>query len=134
MESSGTPEPSGASASADPPPTTRTEENWSDKVKAIGGLVAVAVGVCVVGVIAVIALIKDSDTAATIASSAGGVIATVVGAYFGVKVGSDQSRTAIEAQREEAAKAQIYAAHLPPDQAEDVLRIANETVGNIRTR
>jgi hypothetical protein len=134
MESSGTPEPSGASASAEPPPTTGTEENWSDKVKAIGGLVAVAVGVCVVGVIAVIALIKDSDTAATIASSAGGVIATVVGAYFGVKVGSDQSRTAIEAQQEEAAKAQIYAAHLPPDQAEDVIRIANETVGNIRTR
>ncbi len=134
MESSGTPEPSGASASGKPPPTTGTEERWSDKVKTIGGLVAVAVGVCVVGVIAVIALIKDSDTAATIASSAGGVIATVVGAYFGVKVGSDQSRTAIEAQREEAAKAQIYAAHLPPDQAEDVLRIANETVGNIRTR
>ncbi len=134
MESLGTPEPSGASASGKPPPTTGTEESWSDKVKTIGGLVAVAVGVCVVGVIAVIALIKDSDTAATIASSAGGVIATVVGAYFGVKVGSDQSRTAIEAQREEAAKAQIYAAHLPPDRAEDVLRIANETVGNIRTR
>ena len=28
----------------------------------------------------------------------------------------------------------LYAAHLPPDQAEDVIRIANETVGNIRTR
>jgi uncharacterized protein YacL len=132
LESSGTPGPIEGPASGKP--TTGTEESWSDKVKTIGGLVAVAVGVCVVGVIAVIALIKDSDTSATIASSAAGVIATIVGAYFGVKVGSDQSRTAIEAQKEEAAKAQVYAAHLPPEKAGEVLRQADETVGSIRGR
>jgi hypothetical protein len=132
MESSGTPEPSGAPAGGKPPPTTDREETWSEKVKTIGGLIAVAVGVSVVGVIAVIALIKDSDTAATIASAASGVIATIVGAYFGVKVGTDQSRNAMESQKEEAAKAQIYAAHLPPEKAEDVLRLADEAVGTIR--
>ena len=134
MESSGSPEPSGGPTGGQRPATTRTEESWSDKVKAIGGLVAVAVGVTAVGVIAVIALIKDSDTSATIASAAAGVIATIVGAYFGVKVGTDQSRNAMENQKEEAAKAQIYAAHLPPEKAEDVLRMADDAVGNIRGR
>ena len=134
MESSGSPEASGAPARGQRPAEAGTEEGWSDKVKTIGGLVAVAVGVLVVGVIAVIALIKDSDTAATIASSAAGVIATIVGAYFGVKVGTDQSRNAMESQKEEAAKAQIYAAHLPPEKAEEVLRLADEAVGTIRGR
>lgn len=128
------PEPSTGSPVGQRSDTPETEATWSDKVKTIGGLVAVAVGVLVVGLIAVIALIKDSDTSATIASSAGGVIATVVGAYFGVKVGSDQSRTAVEAQKEEAAKAQIYAAHLPPEKAEEVIRQAGDAVGRIRGR
>jgi uncharacterized protein YacL len=134
MTLSADPEPSGGSSVGQSSDTTETEATWSDKVKTIGGLVAVAVGVLVVGLIAVIALIKDSDTAATIASSAAGVIATIVGAYFGVKVGTDQSRNAIEAQKEEAAKAQVYAAHLPPEKAEEVLRQADASVGRIRGR
>ena len=134
MTLSAEPEPSGGSPVDQGSDTTDTDATWSEKVKTIGGLVAVAVGVVVVGLIAVIALVKDSDTSATIASSAGGVIATIVGAYFGVKVGSDQTRTAIEGQKEEAAKAQVYAAHLPPEKAEDVLRQASETVGRIRDR
>jgi hypothetical protein len=48
--------------------------------------------------------------------------------------GTDQSKTAMEGQQEEAAKAQIYAAHLPPEKAEEVLRAADETVGRIRGR
>ena len=134
MTLSGDPEPSGRPPVGERSAATDKEPTWSDKVKTIGGLVAVAVGVSVVGVIAVIALIKNSETAATIASSAGGVIATIVGAYFGVKVGTDQSKTAMEGQQEEAAKAQIYAAHLPPEKAEEVLRAADETVGRIRGR
>jgi hypothetical protein len=134
MTLSADPEPSGGPPVGQPSDTTETGATWSDNVRTIGGLVAVAIGVLVVGLVAVIALIKDSDTAATIASSAGGVIATIVGAYFGVKVGSDQTRTAIEGQKEEAAKAQIYAAHLPPEKAEDVLRQAEESVGRIRRR
>ena len=84
MRSSGNPEPSGGVTSRRHPANADTEESgqrpakaqaedsWSDKVKTIGGLVAVAVGVVVVGLIAVIALVKDSDTSATIASSATG--------------------------------------------------------------
>lgn len=119
---------SGASAE---PPTEQlkpasTKEGWSDKIKTIGGLVAVGAGVLAVGVIAVIALIKDTSTASTIASSTSGVIATIVGAYFGVKVGTDQGKTAMENQKAEAAKAQVFAAHLPAEQAKDVLELSKK--------
>jgi hypothetical protein len=113
-----------------PSPPANAATTWDEKVKAIGGLVAVTVGVLVVGSIAIIALFQDPSTAATIASSAGGVIATVVGAYFGVKVGTDQSKTAIKSQEAEAAKAQVYAAHLPPENAKDIIEMAGEAAKN----
>jgi hypothetical protein len=101
-----------------------TGDTWSEKIKTIGGLVAVTVGVIAVGTIAIIALIKNTETSATIASAAGGVIATIVGAYFGVKVGSDQSKTAIDGQKAIGAKAEVYAAHLPPDAAPGIIAMA----------
>jgi hypothetical protein len=107
------------------------EPTWTEKIKTIGGLTAVVVGVAAVGAIAIVALIKGTDTSATIASSAGGVIATIVGAYFGVKVGSDQSKAAIEGQHAEAAKAQVYAAHLPPGDAPGILDRAEEAAKNV---
>jgi hypothetical protein len=93
-------------------------------VKAIGGLVAVAIGIIAVAAIAIVALEIGTKTAETIAASTAGVIATLVGAYFGVKVGTDQSRNALEGQRQEAAKAQVYAAHLPPEHAGDIVDMA----------
>lgn len=119
-----------AGASAEPPTEplkpVSSKENWSDKIKAIGGLVAVGAGVLAVALIAVIALIKDTSTASTIASATSGVIATIVGAYFGVKVGTDQGKTAMDNQKAEAAKAQVFAAHLPADQAKDVLELSKK--------
>ncbi|HEV2791154.1 MAG TPA: hypothetical protein VGV69_07640 [Solirubrobacterales bacterium] len=98
---------------------------FSDKLKTVGGLTAVTVGVIAVLAIAIAAIVQNSDTAATIASSAGGVIATIVGAFFGVKIGTDQSKTAQNSQKEEAAKAQVYAAHLSP-QDQNVNSIINQ--------
>jgi uncharacterized protein YacL len=113
---------------------TASETTWTEKVKTIGGLVAVVIGVVVVGVIAIIALIKSTEIASTIASSAAGVIATIVGAYFGVKVGTDQSKAAIEGQQAEAAKAQVYAAHLPPADAAGVLEMAESAARAVKGR
>lgn len=103
------------------------EKSLPERVKVIGGLVAVGMGVIAVAVIAIVAIAKGSDTnAATIASSAGGVIATIVGAYFGVKAGTDQSKAAAENQKAEAAKAQVFAAHLPAGDADTILDRAEE--------
>src|SRR5512146_125333 len=127
-----------AGASAEPPTKPlksegkpETGDSWSDKIKAIGGLVAVGAGVVAVALIAVIALIKDTSTASTIASATSGVIATIVGAYFGVKVGTDQGKTAMDNQKAEAAKAQVFAAHLPADQAKDVLELSKKAAQDV---
>ena len=56
-----------------------------------------------------------------------GVVGSIVGAYFGVKVGTDQTKTALQTAQQEsatkdrnAAKAQVYALHVAPGDAETV--------------
>lgn len=100
------------------------ESHLSDRLKTIGGLVAVGIGVLAVAVIAIVAVTKDTETAATIASSASGVIATIVGAYFGIKTGNDRAKAASDNQKAEAAKAQVYALHLDPAKATQIQRDA----------
>ncbi|HEX5610808.1 MAG TPA: hypothetical protein VFX45_12045 [Solirubrobacterales bacterium] len=109
------------------------EETWSDRMKAVGGLIAVIVGVVVVGLIAFAAILKDGSNASTIATGCAGVVATIVGAYFGVKMGNDRSKDAAKDQKAEAAKAQVFAAHLPPTEAEDILALA-ETAARRATK
>ncbi len=99
--------------------------NLPERIRVIGGLVAVGTGVIAVTAIALVAIALHSEDAATIASSAGGVIATIVGAYFGVKSGSDRAKAASEDTKAEAAKAQVYALHLPAEKADKVLEQAN---------
>jgi hypothetical protein len=105
-------------------PDKGDESHFSERLKTIGGLVAVGIGVVTVGIIAIVAVTKNTETAATIASSASGVIATIVGAYFGVKAGNDRAKDAGDDQKAEAAKAQVYALHLDPAKAPQVLRDA----------
>jgi len=92
---------------------------WSEGIKAIGGLVAVGIGVVAVLGIAVGAFIVGTQTAATIAGSTAGIVGSIVGAYFGVKVGTDQSKSALDNAEAESAKkdqhaarAQVYALHV----------------------
>jgi hypothetical protein len=101
-------------------------KDWAEKIKEIGGLVAVVAGVFAVAVVAGGALIAGSETAATIAGSAAAAIGSMVGAYFGVKVGTDQTKNAVKGQQEEAAKAQVFAAHLPEDKAGEVVKQVTE--------
>jgi hypothetical protein len=105
-----------------------------DSVRTVGGLIAVAIGALTVTAIALVALLKGTDTAATIAGSSAGVIGSIVGAFFGVKIGTDQTRNAIEAQREEAMKAQVYAAHLPAQDADRVLETARSAAAELSRR
>jgi hypothetical protein len=93
----------------------------SEAIKGTGGLVAVLVGVAAVAVIAVIAITKNTQTASAIAGITAGIVGSIVGAYFGVKAGSDQTKSAIDSQREQAARAEVYAAHLPAGEASAVI-------------
>ncbi|HEY3434345.1 MAG TPA: hypothetical protein VGK41_01705 [Solirubrobacterales bacterium] len=107
-------------------------ESFSDRLKTIAGLVAVTIGVIAVASIALYAICKSNEDAATIASASGGVIASIVGAYFGVKIGADQSKNAQNGLKEEAAKAQVYAAHLLPDEADAILGKAQDAARSVR--
>lgn len=124
-------------------PGVKVEPKAQTKVeglKTVAGLTAVAIGAVVVGAIAVIALLKGGDESAQIASSAGGVVATIVGAYFGVKVGTDQTKTAmdqtqkaVDGQKAESAAAKVFAAHIPSEKAKEVIGEAEQAAINALT-
>lgn len=109
----------------------------SEGIKTIGGLLAVVAGVIVVAVIAAAAISKNSQIAATIAGSTTGAVATMVGAYFGVKIGTDQTKQALDAAdrhaqtaTKEAAKAQVYALNVPTERADEVGIAAAQAASN----
>jgi hypothetical protein len=105
---------------------------FSEEVKRIGGLTAVVAGVAGVVVVAVVAIAVGGEAAATVAGSTAAVIGSMVGAFFGVKIGTDQTRNAVEAQREEATKAQVFAAHIPQDQAGAILEQVKAAAAQVR--
>jgi hypothetical protein len=99
----------------------------SESLRLIGGLIAVVAGLAVLLVIAVVAMREvhaNSESIVSIATAAFGVVGSVVGAYFGVKVGSDGTQKAIAGMQGEAAKAQAFAAHLDPSQAAAAIQTA----------
>jgi hypothetical protein len=81
-----------AVASNEKPKTGTLEE-----LKTIGGLIAILAGLLVVLVIVVVAILKLKSPNAAIT---GGITAagSMVGAYFGVKIGSDNTKEAVEGQ------------------------------------
>ena len=102
-----------------------------------GALFVVLVGVVAVAIIAIAAVITLAfvddvgSEIGTIATGAFGVVGTIVGAFFGIKVGTqagasgkeDAQRTAITARAGEAeanARATVLAAHIPEDKASTV--------------
>ena len=127
-----TPHPTGAPAAGLGPPSggasiddgASPKANQSGKIeqlKIIGGLLALTAGLVALIVVVIVALIvKPDTTGGAIATSAIGVIGSVVGAYFGVKIGSDGTQAAISAQQDEATKAQVYALHTPSEKADQV--------------
>ncbi len=111
-----------------------------DQLKVIGGLIALCAGLLTLLIIVVVALSLESDsTGSAIATAAIGVVGSIVGAYFGVKIGTDGTQSAVTAQKQavtaqqqEAVKAQVFALHTPSDkadlavaQAERLLRAQN---------
>jgi len=89
-------DPSPVDSSEPSPP--RVPETRSEGVKLIGGLVVVCGGLVVLMVIAVVAIwvVRDNESeVVALATAAFSVIGTVVGAYFGLKIGSDGTQAAV---------------------------------------
>ena len=111
------------SLSGDPPPKHQTR---AQSITEIAGLLALVSGLIILGIIAVSAMIVTPDNSKEVAVGAFGVIGSVVGAYFGLKVGSENAQKSAVAQRQEAAKAQVFAAHIHDADPNAILREAHE--------
>ena len=95
-------------------------------------MVAGLLSLIAVSVAAIVALPSgNGQNVVAVTTGSFGVIGTVVGAYFGVKLGADRRQAAQHAQRAEAAKVQALAAHLDSDEADRKLKEARrqETEG-----
>jgi hypothetical protein len=70
----------------------------TNKLKAIGGLIAVVVGVAAVTGLAIVTITrfgsKETDSVVAISSSAFGIISALVGAYLGIKITADTTARA----------------------------------------
>jgi hypothetical protein len=106
-------------AAAKPP--TRAQS-----ITEIAGLIALVVGLAVLGLVAIAAMIVAPGGSKEVAVGAFGVIGSVVGAYFGLKVGAESAQKSADGQRQEAAKAQVFAAHITNSNPDVVLQQARD--------
>jgi hypothetical protein len=103
----------------------------AESIQSIGGLVAVVVGVLAVTVLAIATMAfiesgKDANTLIPLSTAAFGVISALVGAYLGIKIGTDQSKTF--AQDATQARAQLTAVQgfVPAAQQKEATQAAQE--------
>jgi hypothetical protein len=103
-----------------------------ESLASMAGLLAVGAGLLALMAISVAAIVAlpsgNGQNVVAVATGSFGVIGTVVGAYFGVKLGADGRQAAQHAQRAEAAKVQALAAHLDADEATEALKDAERLV------
>lgn len=112
-----------------PRPPTRAQS-----ITEIAGLLALVAGLTVLGIVAVAAIIVTPGSSKEVAVGAFGVIGSVVGAYFGLKVGAESAHRSAEGQRQEAAKAQVFAAHISDANPDLVLQQARDAARAVSTR
>ena len=101
----------------------------AESIQSIGGLVAVVVGVGAITCLAIVTMAlvdghkEVANTLIPLTTSAFGVISAVVGAYLGIKIGTDQSKgLAEDASKAHATLAAVQA--LVPAEKNDELQKA----------
>jgi len=105
-------------------------KSTTENLRIIGGLIALGIGLVVLLAIVVVAIFQLPASEAG-AAATGGITAlgSMVGAYFGVKVGSDGTKEAIKGQKEEATRAQAFALGVDPAASSKVLEALAEMTG-----
>ena len=92
----------------------------AESIQSIGGLVAVVAGVFAITALAISTMAfidsgKDANTMIPLTTAAFGVISAVVGAYLGIKIGTDQSKGLAEDASQAHAKLSAVQALVPAD-------------------
>lgn len=92
----------------------------AESFRVVAGVAAVLTGLAALLILAVVAAALvhgDTQSVVTVATSAFAVIGSIVGAYFGVKEGTSGTEQAVEGMKEQATRAQAFAAHVPSSEA-----------------
>ncbi len=107
------------------PPAPDRASRALDVVSTAGAIIVVGLGLTFVFIIAVVALgTLPKDQGAAVVTAALTVLGTIVGAYFGVKVGAAGRERAEAARDAEAVKVQELAARVDPQTAKAALDTA----------
>jgi hypothetical protein len=106
----------------------------SQSITEVAGLIALVSGLIVLGFVASVAMIVAPGGSKEVAVGAFGVIGSVVGAYFGLKVGAESAQKSADGQRQEAAKAQVFAAHITEANPDVVLQQASDAARAASTK
>jgi hypothetical protein len=100
----------------------------TNKLKAIGGLIAVAIGVGAVTGLAIVTITRlgssEKDSMVAVTSSAFGIISALVGAYLGIKITADTTARAGD-NIKKAAVAE-HEAHIAKEQVSAMEETAEE--------
>ncbi len=103
------------------------QKGWSEGyLKAIGGLIAVVVGILAVTALALVTLWRlgtdNQEAMVAVTSSAFGIISAVVGAYLGIKISADTSAKASEEVKQATGNAAV-AQHVADKAQEEVTKV-----------
>lgn len=103
----------------------------ASSVQAVAGLVAVAIGVLAVTSLAIATMAfidsgRDATHVVPLATSAFGVVSAVVGAYLGVKIGTEQSKAFADEATKAHAQLGAVQALLPEDVRPQAMQAAAE--------
>jgi hypothetical protein len=117
------------------PPRNRVLPS-AESIRSVGGLVAVAIGVVAVTGLAITTMAfvesgHDANTLIPLSTAAFGVISAIVGAYLGIKIGTDQTKSL--AQDATQARAQLTAVqgYVPAEQQQAAAQAGKEAAADV---
>ena len=107
-------------------------------IQSIGGLVAVVIGVLAVTGLAVATMAfissgKDANSMIPLSTAAFGVISAIVGAYLGIKIGTDQSKGLAQDASEAHARLAAYAGFVDTDKQDEAQQAAQQAASAVAT-
>jgi hypothetical protein len=101
----------------------------AEGASAVGAILVVLAGVGAVFVLSLVALgTVPNDQKSTVVAAAFSVLGTIVGAYFGVRVGAAGKERAEAAQQAASIRLEEMAAVAPKDEAREALRRADNRI------
>jgi hypothetical protein len=101
----------------------------AEGASAVGAILVVLAGIGAVFVLSLVALgTVPDDQKSTVVAAAFSVLGTIVGAYFGVRVGAAGKERAEAAQQAASIRLEEMAAVAPKDEAREALRRADNRI------